>query len=180
VDYKITFKSAGTNYIWLRGGDAFGTGNGDSVHAGLDGASPASATRIDGAPSFTIATGWNWVGNIQGDTRAYVVVPTAGDHTFSLWMREDGFTVDKIILTTDASYTPTGTGPAESQSSSGGNKPTISISGNAGSGLTITYTGTLVSALNVNGPYTPVAGASGGTYKPNVQSAARQYYQASQ
>lgn len=41
---------------------------------------------------------------------------TPGVRTFNLWMREDGCTVDKIILTTNASFTLPGTdlGPAES------------------------------------------------------------------
>ncbi len=178
LDYKVTFNAAGRNYIWLRGGDLLGTGSGDSVHAGIDGNSPPSATRIDGAPGFTIATGWNWVGNIQGDTRAFIEVPSAGEHTVSLWMREDGFLVDKIILTTDEAFTPEGLGPAESQSS--GTKPTISISGTAPSALTITYTGTLESASAVTGPYTAVTGASGGTYTVNVRQAAQQFYRARQ
>jgi hypothetical protein len=29
-------------------------------------------------------------------------------------MREDGFTVDKVVLTTDVNYVPSGKGPAES------------------------------------------------------------------
>lgn len=41
-------------------------------------------------------------------------VATTGEHTVNVWRREDGFVVDKIVITTSASYTPTGTGPAES------------------------------------------------------------------
>ena len=163
LDYKIEFNKTGTHYIWLRGGDPRGDGAGDSVHGGIDGVNPATATRIDGAPGFNIATGWNWVGAIQGNARATVEVATVGIHTFNVWMREDGFSVDKIILTTDQAFTPTGAGPAESEQA-GGATPTISVSRNASGVVTITYTGTLVSSATVNGTYTPVAGASGGTY----------------
>lgn len=180
VDYRITFNAAGRNYIWLRGGDPNGSGNGDSVNAGLDGTAPTSAIRIDGTPGFNIGSGWNWVGNIQGDTRASIDVPGAGVHTVNLWMREDGFVVDKVILTTDEAFTPEGTGPAESQSGGGGTAPTISISGQASGSVVITYTGTLESAETVNGQFTTVTGASGGTYTVSVQQGKQQFYRARQ
>jgi hypothetical protein len=164
--------------LWLRAGDPRGDGAGDSIHAGIDGVVPATATRIDGAPTFNIATGWNWVGNIQGDTRASLNVDTAGIHTISLYMREDGFNADKLILTTDAAFTPTGTGPAESQLVS--TAPSLSMGRNAQGNLIISYTGTLVSSPTVNGTYTPVSGASGGTYTVNTQSATQQFYRAQQ
>jgi hypothetical protein len=95
----------------------------------------------------------------------------------NFWMREDGFLMDKLILTTDSAFTPAGTGPAESQSASSG--PAISISRNA-QGTVITYTGTLVSASTINGAYAPVAGASGGSYTVDLQAAARQFYRSQQ
>ena len=45
---------------------------------------------------------------------ATIHVETAGAHRFTLWMREDGFIADKVLLTLDNSYTPTGSGPAAS------------------------------------------------------------------
>jgi hypothetical protein len=149
------------------------------VHAGIDGA--VSVVQLTGTPGFTINPGWNWVGNINGDTRAFVDVPSAGIHTVSLWMREDGFSVDKIVLATDSAFAPTETGPAESQQVTTG-RPTISITRNASGDVVITYTATatLESALTVNGTYAPVAGASGGTYTPNVQQVPQQFYRAKQ
>jgi len=177
LNFRVNFTAAGTNYLWIRGGDAFGLGNGDSVHAGIDGA--LTVVQITGTPTFTVFPGWNWVGNIQGDTRAFVVVPSAGIHTITLFMREDGFTADKIVLTTDPAYTPTDAGPAESQQV-GGSAPSISIAHNASGALVITYTGTLESAPVVSGPYAPVTAAAGGTYTPDVQQAVRQFYRAKQ
>ena len=178
LDFKIVFAAAGTHYIWLRGADPRADGAGDSVHAGLDGATFASATRIDGAPTFDVATGWNWVGNIQGDTRASITVDAAGSHTVNLWMREDGFNVDKILLTTDVAFTPTGTGPAESQQA--GTGPIISVARDVSGVIVISYTGTLLSSSTVNGQYGTVTGASGGSYTVNPQQATQQFYKAQQ
>jgi hypothetical protein len=177
LDFRINFNAAGTHYLWLRGGDSFGAGNGDSVHAGIDGV--VSVVQLTGTPGFTIAPGWNWVGNKNGDVRATVEVASAGIHTVSLWMREDGFSADKIVLTTDSAYTPTDTGPAESQLV-GGATPTISVTRNASGAIVITFTGTLVSANTVNGTYDPVPGASGGTYTVDTQQAAQKFYRARQ
>jgi hypothetical protein len=43
-----------------------------------------------------------------------VTVSKSGQHTFHIWMREDGSTVDKVMLTRDADWTPEGAGPQES------------------------------------------------------------------
>jgi hypothetical protein len=161
LDLRINFVTTGTHYLWIRGGDPVAGGAGDSVHAGFDGASVPAGVQITGAPTFN-TTAWNWVGLNSAGARVAVEVPTAGVHTVNLFMREDGFLADKIILTTDVAFTPTGQGPAESQQD-GGNRPNLSVSHN-GSAVTITYTGTLVSSTTVNGTYSAVAGATGGTY----------------
>ena len=46
---------------------------------------------------------------------AMVTVPSIGVHTINVWMRESGIVLDKLVLTSNSSYVPTGTGPAESQ-----------------------------------------------------------------
>lgn len=45
---------------------------------------------------------------------ATVNVATTGVHVVDVWMREDGFIIDKLVITTDPSFAPTGLGPAES------------------------------------------------------------------
>ena len=45
---------------------------------------------------------------------ATINVTSAGLHTIHIWMREDGFRFDKLLLTTNQGYTPGGAGPAES------------------------------------------------------------------
>jgi hypothetical protein len=123
LDYNVKFVKSGTHYLWILGGDPDATGAGDSVNAGINGVNPPTALRIDGAPGFNIAAGWNWVGNIQGDTRATIEVPSAGNHVVNIWMREDGFYFDKLIVTSDANFTPTGTGPTESVRTGGEVQP---------------------------------------------------------
>jgi len=51
---------------------------------------------------------------VSGGVRAVVNIPTTGEHTINIYGREDGVRVDKIVLTKDIDYTPTGDGPAES------------------------------------------------------------------
>ncbi len=46
---------------------------------------------------------------------ATINIPSTGVHTVNLWMREDAVMVDKLVLTTDATYVPSGFGPTESE-----------------------------------------------------------------
>ncbi|MBI4004147.1 MAG: hypothetical protein HY353_03915, partial [Candidatus Omnitrophica bacterium] len=106
--YHVHFSTPGTYYVWVRG---YGeSGNDDSIHAGIDGTGPSSADRIEG---FT--TSWTWSRDTRDGVVATLKVPSAGLHTLHLWMREDGFRVDRFLLRTDSSGTaPAGIGPAES------------------------------------------------------------------
>jgi len=105
--YRVNFTQAGTHYVWIRG---FGISGGDSVHVGIDGVETASADRIG---TFTSGS-WTWENDTLDAVRATINVSAPGVHTVNVWMRDDGFIFDKILLTTDAAYTPTGTGPTES------------------------------------------------------------------
>jgi sugar lactone lactonase YvrE len=107
LDFKVNFVKTGTHYIWARGMGP--TGSDDSYHAGLDGQALATCDRIG---SFT--TSWTWRKADLDGGQANFNVATTGEHTVNVWMREDGFVIDKIVLTTNPSYTPTGTGPVES------------------------------------------------------------------
>jgi hypothetical protein len=114
LDYHVDFVNTGTYYVWVRmecpsGGD-------DSVHAGLNG-TPESYGAIGiterDATQCSGASGWAWM-NATDDGEVTVEVDSSGKHTVNLWMREDGTRVDKIMLTTDSDFTPSGDGPAES------------------------------------------------------------------
>jgi lysophospholipase L1-like esterase len=98
--YQVQVTTPGTYYVWVRG---LADGNSDdSVHAGLDGAGPGTADRIDGFQSAD----WVWTRDTMDGVPATLQIASAGVHTFHLWMREDGLRVDKIILRRDASATP--------------------------------------------------------------------------
>jgi len=107
LDFKVNFVHTGTHFVWVRG---IGTsGADDSVHVGLDGTGLTTCDRIS-----SFGTGWTWSKSTMDEAAAKMVVDTVGLHTLNLWMREDGFIIDKLVLTTNASYTPADEGPSES------------------------------------------------------------------
>lgn len=126
--YSVNFPAAGTYYVWVRGlGDtnAAGEGKNDSVHVGLNGSLAASSDKIDLFP----AGAWNWTNSTRDPAVATINVPSPGNHTVNVWMREDGLAIDKLEFTTDITYSPSGTG-----TSVNGGSNTATGSGNTGSG----------------------------------------------
>jgi len=75
----------------------------------LDGAASASSDRAS-----SLVTNWTRSRDTMDGVAATIRVGSPGLHRTDLWMREDGFVVDKIVLTTNSGDTPTGTGRAES------------------------------------------------------------------
>ena len=107
LDYEVEFVKTGTHYVWIL---AWGAGGGDdSCHAGLDGEEIDTCDRM---------SGWNdsytWSNDNMDTSTSTFEVPSTGVHTLNIWMREDGLIIDKIVLTTNPDYTPTGDGPPES------------------------------------------------------------------
>ena len=113
LDFPINFTRTGIHYVWIRAHTASGD---DSVHVGLDGAAVSSSDRISG---FALGS-WSWSKQTMDGPVATVNITTTGIHTLNLWMREDGFVVDKLLLTTKASYIPSGTGVTESPTDASG------------------------------------------------------------
>ena len=111
LDFEVNFSKTGTHYVWIRG---YGVDKGaDSVHVTID------APNTGRSNADTIQTGsaytWEWsIQRMQNLGPAQIEVASAGVHTVNMWMREDGMIVDKIVLTTNPDYTPTGAGPEES------------------------------------------------------------------
>ncbi|MES2697859.1 MAG: chitobiase/beta-hexosaminidase C-terminal domain-containing protein [Verrucomicrobiota bacterium] len=101
MDYQINVPSgSATNfYVHLRTRAA--TTTDDSVWVSIDG----GTTTYQQMGALT--TGYSW--RTSGSSFA---IPT-GLHTITIWMREDGMIVDKIVVK-NSSTAPTGTGPAES------------------------------------------------------------------
>jgi glucose/arabinose dehydrogenase len=107
LDFKVNFVKTGTHHVWVRGIGA--SGSDDSCHVGLDG---AEASTADAISSF--GTGWTWSRACMDGTSATLNIATPGVHTINVWMREDGFVIDKLFLTVNVTYAPSGTGPAQS------------------------------------------------------------------
>ncbi|MBI1877523.1 MAG: hypothetical protein HYR94_04710 [Chloroflexi bacterium] len=57
---------------------------------------------------------WSWANLTLSGVSATLPLTKTGLYTFSLWMREDGLHFDRLLLTTNTTYIPTGFGPAES------------------------------------------------------------------
>jgi hypothetical protein len=101
LDYAVQFEAAGTYYVHVRGdAGASSEGFSDSCYAALDG----------------VVTDWyrfEVVGGTWGWASQPVLLGSAGVHVVSILAREDGFRVDKIVVSTSATP-PSGNGPDES------------------------------------------------------------------
>jgi hypothetical protein len=95
-------------YVWVRM-NAPNT-NGNTVHVGIDGDVGSWSNNIT-----TSTTGsWVWTRTRSGSSTNALVLTGSGNRTLNVYAGEDGVAIDRIILTTSSSFTPTGTGPAES------------------------------------------------------------------
>ncbi|MBN2535991.1 MAG: hypothetical protein JXB88_24135 [Spirochaetales bacterium] len=99
LEYDINISTSGTYYVWVR-------------RIATAGGNDSCCTALNSGPQYEWAYGnaspWEWANSPQ----TYDI--NTGTQTFKIYMREDGAKIDKIILTTDSGYTPSGTGPAES------------------------------------------------------------------
>lgn len=100
VSYNINFTSTGNHVVWVRR-YAADTGQ-NSVHHGVDG------TQTSGVDNTADYGSWVW------KNLGTVNISSTGERVFQLRRREKGYKVDRILLTTNTSYTPSGNGPAES------------------------------------------------------------------
>lgn len=108
MDYDINFTQTGTHYVWVRGNDWQGGNFDDIVHVGLNGTIPTSGNTMG---RWGGTNTWTWVGTRTNGNRVSVNVPSVGVHTLNLFWADEAIILDKIIVTTSAAYTPTGTGP---------------------------------------------------------------------
>jgi len=113
LDYTVNFNRTGTHYVWMLGRGE--TGSSNSIHTGLDG---IENTSISQALHFNAGVGWEWSSLRDLGVMATIEVPTLGEHSFNIWMRESGTYVDKILITSNAAYVPTGLEPESPRSTS--------------------------------------------------------------
>jgi len=94
----IEFVATGTHYVWL---ECTAVDNGsNSCWMGLDGGITGvmfETTNVSGL--------YVWSNNSSLPT---VSVPSVGVHDMNIWAREERFTLTRVLLTTNPSYTPVG------------------------------------------------------------------------
>lgn len=96
VEYPVNFTSAATYTVWMRGYAPNAAG--DSVYVGV-GDNEIEVTGF--APRQ-----WDWANlQIANGELANMQIEQAGTYTVSLWMREDGLRIVRLLLTTDTTYT---------------------------------------------------------------------------
>jgi hypothetical protein len=98
LSYRVDFTATGTNNFWIRGWAD--DDSSDSINVGLDDQVPQNL-------HYSRTGAWTW-------RAQQIVVPSPGPHDVKVWMREDGASVDRLLLTTNLSFTPEGAGPPES------------------------------------------------------------------
>jgi hypothetical protein len=100
LTYRINFVTTGTYHIWLRRYATDGATN-----SGYVGMNSTQAGGYDNGGNYD-----SWVWKKMGTAS----VSSSGERTFNLRRREAGYQVDRILMTTEADYTPSGAGPNES------------------------------------------------------------------
>ncbi|MFC2109531.1 DUF5060 domain-containing protein [Bacteroidota bacterium] len=108
VSYKVKINSPGKYYVWIR---AYSTGPEDNgLHVGVNNTWPKSGARIQlckGKNKWTWTSAQRVPENHCGEPKTiYLEFKDKGTHIISFSMREDGFELDKFILTKDKNYQP--------------------------------------------------------------------------
>jgi PKD repeat protein len=108
LSFNVDFTTSGTYYIWGRIWAP--NKNGNSVYVGFDGTLNANTDL------FQTATygAWVWAEFQASGASASHTFGSAGVHTIHFWLRKDGLLLDKVVLTADPDFVPTGNGPDES------------------------------------------------------------------
>lgn len=101
IRFSVNFTSTGTHYVWLRG---LCTGGDNTAHVGLNGRTVATAENI----RLPVTGDWVWAGTTGAGQRATVNVTQTGWQTIEVYMREDGFTFERIAFSTSAAFAPSG------------------------------------------------------------------------
>jgi len=108
LDYAVDFIKTGTHYIWIRAWAPSTASN--SFHIGINFIEEKNAARIG---DFKGTEQWEWINGHANDStqvRSFEV-EAIGTQGVSLWFAEDGAIADKIVITTDPNFVPSGYGP---------------------------------------------------------------------
>ncbi|MCM2370531.1 hypothetical protein [Aporhodopirellula aestuarii] len=108
ISYPVEIPKAGRYYVWVR---AFSTGSEDNgIHVGIDGEWPEHGQRMQWCEGKNT---WRWQCAQRTEKQhcgvpmeIYLDIDAPGKKTIEFSMREDGFTMDQFLLTTDKNYRP--------------------------------------------------------------------------
>jgi len=112
--YRVKINTPGRYYVWVRSYSEGAEDNG--LHTGFNGTWPEHGQRMQWCEG---KNEWTWASKqrttevhcgVPGEI--YLDIPEPGIHDITFSMREDGFEMDKFILTADPGYKPEGKGPA--------------------------------------------------------------------
>ena len=115
LKYNVWFNTPGVYTVWAR---AFSTGTEDNgVHVGLNDTWPEGGQRLqwcDGKEAWTWSSAQRVPENHCGSQGTIQIeIDEPGLHSIQFSVREDGFELDKWIMTLDEQYVPEGLGPDE-------------------------------------------------------------------
>ena len=114
LHYKVKINHPGRYYVWVR---CYSSGAEDnSVHVGFNNTWPEHGQRMQWCDG---KNDWTWASKQRTEKEhcgvpkeIYLDIDKAGVHEIQFSMREDGFDMDKFILTNNTDYIPEGVGPA--------------------------------------------------------------------
>ncbi len=100
VEYKVNFTNTGKYFVWVRANSSGKEDNG--IHVGIDNTWPDSGKRMQWCSA---KNRWQWESSKRLREKScdnpmliYLDVLTPGEHIIKFSMREDGFEMDKFIL----------------------------------------------------------------------------------
>ncbi|MFG0290292.1 MAG: hypothetical protein ACF8CQ_19085 [Rhodopirellula sp. JB044] len=108
ISYPVHIETPGRYYVWVR---AFSTGSEDNgIHVGIDGEWPEHGQRMQWCQGKNT---WRWQCAQRTEKQhcgvpmeIYLDIETPGEKMIEFSMREDGFTMDQFLLTTDKNFRP--------------------------------------------------------------------------
>jgi len=116
LEYYVNFVSDDPVYVWVRASHT--DGYDDSIWIGVDTLilTTDPLTYLNEEQKYSNM--WHWISHLQTtNERAMIEIGGTGVYVFEVYMREQAFKFDKIVLTTDPDYVPApdtaGVGPAE-------------------------------------------------------------------
>ncbi|MCY4045266.1 MAG: VCBS domain-containing protein [Cellvibrionales bacterium] len=103
AQYAIQVTTPGTYYLWLKSiRPEVYDNTSDSLHITLNGELQPFAMAV---------SGFGWRNSLFGqEERAQITIDEAGLHTLGVWVREDGYRIDQLVLTQDPDFVPEGIG----------------------------------------------------------------------